>query len=299
MMPNFFIVGAQKSGTTALYWYLRQHPNVFMPERKEPSYFAFDGPPTFRGPGAANRAVLDRAAYERLFDPGAGCAGRGEASTSYLYSTQAPPRILDAVPDARLMAILRHPADRAYSAFQQLKRDGREPARDFAEALALEPRRIEENWAYGYRYRDFGYYGRQLARYYDLFPRDRIRVFLHEDLRDRPNDVVRDAFSFLGVDPAFTPDLSVEPNVSGIPRGGLVGFLIGFRSPLRPIVRALPRAIRERVKQAGARRTLVRTRVDPELRDRLTADYAEDIRRLAALIGRDLSHWLAPAARAA
>jgi len=292
MLPNFLIIGAQKSGTTALYWYIRQHPDVFMPERKEPNHFSFARPPAFSGPGAANRAVTDRAEYEALFEPGAGRKALGEASTSYLYTPGTAERIERELPGARLMAILRHPADRAFSAYLQMKRDGREPARDFAEALALEPQRLSDNWAYGWRYRDFGYYGAQLARYYERFPRDRIRVYLHEDLRRDPIGVARDAFAFLGVDPSFTPDTSVEPNIGGIPRTGIVGKIIGFRSPLRPVVRMLPRAVRERLKDFGARRTLERPRIDPELRAQLTRDYADDIRRLQALIGRDLSHWL-------
>ena len=107
---------------------------------------------------------------------------------------------------------------------------------------------------------------------------------------------MRDADAFLGVDPAFAPDLSVEANAGGIPRGRVVAALLGPRSPLRTLTRAIPRQTRERLKERVRRRMLVRPAIPPGVRAELTAGYADDIRRLSSLIERDLSHWLAPAA---
>ena len=295
-MPDFLVIGAAKAGTTAFYWYLRQHPDVFMPEVKEPHYFAFAGQRlAFKGPGVGlNRAITDRATYERLFEAGAGRRAIGEASASSLYVPEAPERIRREAPEARLIAILRQPADRAFSSYLHLKRDGREPAAGFAEALALEPQRIRDDWGFLWRYRDVGYYGRQLERYYALFPRERIRIYLHEDLRRDTPGVVRDAYAFIGVDQAFVPDTSVQFNPGGIPRSSLLGAAIGFRSPLRWLARrALPPIVLQRLKSQVGRQALARPRLDPLLRARLTDEFAEDIRLLASLIGRDLSHWLA------
>lgn len=294
-MPTFLIIGAAKAGTTAFYWYVRQHPNVFMPEVKEPHYWAFAGQRLdFKGPGVGlNRAITDRAAYERLFEPGRGRRAIGEASASSLYVPEAPERIRRDLPDARLIAVLRQPADRAFSSYLHLKRDGREPAADFAEALALEPRRIRDNWGFLWRYRDVGFYGRQLARYYGLFPREQIRVYLSEHLSRDPVGVIRDAYAFIGVDPAFVPDTSVQFNPGGVPRSSLFGLAIGYRSPLRWLARqVLPPSVLQRLKSGIARQALARPRLDPALRAQLTAEYADDIRRVSDLIGRDLSYWL-------
>ncbi|HEX6473777.1 MAG TPA: sulfotransferase, partial [Candidatus Limnocylindria bacterium] len=132
-LPNFLVIGAAKSGTTALWSLLRQHPQVFMPALKEPHHFAFDADqpaPQFRGPGANlhRDAVTGTDAYRALFADAGEALAVGEASATYLYVAASVERIRAAIPDARLVAILRQPADRAYSSYLHLKRQGREPA---------------------------------------------------------------------------------------------------------------------------------------------------------------------------
>ena len=297
MMPTFLVIGAMKSGTTALWWYLRQHPDVFMPDAKEPHYFAFAGaPPRTRGPrSVADRAVRDHAAYERLFEAAGARHAVGEASPSSMYVPEACERIRREVPDARFIAVLRQPAERAYSSYLHLRRSGVETAPTFAQALELEPRRIADGWGYGaWLYRDLGYYGRQLERFYSAFPGGRIRVYLSEELSRDPVAVSRDAYAFLGVDPAFTPDTSLRPNVSGVPRGPLARIAFAWQTPLRSRLAAIvPAPVRKRIRNAVARRLLERPGLDPDLRARLTAGFADDIRLLATLTGRDLSRWLA------
>ena len=296
MMPSFLIIGAQKAGTTALWWYLRQHPDVFMPERKEPHHFTFVGsPPRFSGPRSVlDRAIVDRAEYERLFASGRGRRALGEASPSYLYAEGVAERIRATIPDARLIAILRQPAERAFSAYLHFRRDGREPAASFEEALALEEERRRAGWGYPWRYRDLGFYARQLARYYAVFPRDRLRVYLTEDLSRDALSVVTDAYAFLGVDSSFRPDTSLRPNVSGIPRSPLLQPVFAWQGPVRARLAALiPRGTRMRLRSTLGRTLLQRPRLDPETRARLTADFADDIRELNVLLERDLSPWLA------
>lgn len=290
MMPNFLIIGANRSGTTSLYLYLREHPEVFMPDRKEPHYFVAEQLSTLRVP-AARAAIRDRASYERLFSKAGDRPARGEASTAYLYFDGAADRIKAELGErVRLLAVLRQPADRAYSAYLLQKREGLESASDFAEALRLEPQRIRRGE--GGRYRDFGYYGEQLSRYYRVFRREQVRVYLYEELVRDPVAVAQDAFTFLGVDPTFKPSTSVAANPGGIPTRSLVAALVGWRSPLRPVLRVLPPRARERLKEAVGRRVLVRPPLEPALRADLTRGFEQDIRLLARLIERDLSHWL-------
>ncbi|MBA2713836.1 MAG: sulfotransferase, partial [Rubrobacteraceae bacterium] len=221
-MPNFLIIGAMKAGTTALYSYLEQHPEVYMSPVKEPNFFCFEGETLdFRAPqdqeGINRTSVTHIDDYRALFRGVRGEAAVGEASHWYLYHPKAPERIRRHVPDARLIAVLRDPVERAYSQFLHFVRDGQEPLTVFAQALGEEERRMRDHWAFG-RYASRGFYYSQLRRYYDLFDRSRIKVYLYEDLKADAPALLQDTFRFLEVDPTFVPELSVQPNVSGIPR---------------------------------------------------------------------------------
>lgn len=292
-MPNFLVIGAMKCATGAMSVYLKQHPEVFF-KKNTRHYFAFGGERPRHGgpPSALDRPITDRTEYERLFEGADGHRAIGEGSWSSIYHPGTAERIRREIPDARIVAIVRQPAERAWSGYLHLRLYGREPARTFEEALALEPQRLHEGWAMPWLYRDVGLYGRQLARYYDVFPADRIRVYLQEDLGRDPVAVMKDAYAFLGVDPSFTPDTSLRPNASGAPRGGLVGVAARVSRPARRLARAvLPRLFHRRLRSAVVRRSTERRRLDPAARARLTEGFAEDIDLLARLIGRDLSHW--------
>src|SRR5215210_1748036 len=154
MLPNFLVIGAGKSGTTSLYHYLRQHPDVYMSPVKEPLFFAAEGG-RIRFPGPDGR-MISRAAnpgavtrmkdYRALFAGVSGKKAVGEASPQYLYTPEAPLRIKHYVPEAKLIAVLRNPVERAYSAFLHRTRLGREPLADFSEALRQEDSRMREGW---------------------------------------------------------------------------------------------------------------------------------------------------------
>src|SRR3954451_24911674 len=210
ILPNFIILGAAKAGTTALYHYLKQHPQVGMSRIKETNYFALAGDPLdFRGPGDRDYigrfSVTTADGYRRQFLGCEGAVAIGEASPLYLYSPKVPPRLKEAVPDAKLIAILRNPVDRAYSAFLHLVRDGRETVLDFGEALRLEESRIRDHWEHIWHYKNIGLYYQQLQRYFDLFDRGQIRVYLYYDFRTDPVGMLRDLFRFVGVDEGYTP----------------------------------------------------------------------------------------------
>jgi len=200
--PNFFVIGAAKSGTTSLYNYLAQHPDIYMSPVKEPNYFSFLGePPNFSGPPANtdNSFFRDRLRrekyefsvtslrdYEQLFSGVRGETAIGESSVSYLYFPAVANRIKERVPSAKLIVILRNPVSRAYSKYQQFRRDASEPLVSFAEALAAEPGRIRKNWSPTWFYADRGFYYRQLRTYYELFERNQIHISLYEDFCSNP-----------------------------------------------------------------------------------------------------------------
>ena len=174
-LPNFLVIGAGKSGTTSLYYYLRQHPEIFMSPVKEPGFFALEGHPLdFRGPGderLRETTATTLESYEKLFSEARGESAVGESSVLYLYDGNAHESIARHIPDVKLLAVLRNPVDRAYSAFLHRTRDGYETCATFEEALAAEPQRAADGWYYGWRYREYGFYHRSLVRYYDRFDR--------------------------------------------------------------------------------------------------------------------------------
>lgn len=306
-LPNFFILGAAKCGTTSLYSYLDQHPNIYMSPVKEPRFFALEGEkPDFRGPSdrrGINRCrFTDIEAYRELFRSVSDESAVGEASTLYLYSLKAPERIRRRVPDAKLLAVLRNPVERAYSAHLWMLRDSREPLHNFARALREEEARIADNWGPEYHYRQRGYYHSQLKRYFDRFDRDRIQVYLYEDLTTNPAGVVQSVFRFLDVDDTFTPDTSTRHNVSGIPKSKVLQPLyLALRRPnpakaaLRPLLSSgLRRRVRSRILGGIQSRNLANApQMSSEIRAELIEAYRKDILKLQDLLQRDLSGWLA------
>jgi len=294
-LPNFFVIGAARSGTTSLQDYLGQHPEIYMCPVKEPNFFAFDEKaPPIRGPGArqlVDSSVVARGAYEALFADAGDAKATGEISPRYLSTPEAPERIRREVPHARIIAVLRHPVDRAYASFVSHRRDGWEHHTSLRAAMDDEPRRFEEGSVIGLIYSE-GCYHRHLERYYRLFERDRIRVHLFDDLVADPARLLADLFDFLEVDAAFAPDLSRRHNPSGEFRNPLLRILWKNSYMLRRETRRfIPRSLRDGA-YAWILRDLEKPELTAELREELTARYREDILRLQDLIQRDLSHWL-------
>jgi Sulfotransferase family len=298
-MPNFLVIGAGKSGTTSLYHYLKQHPEIYMSPIKEPKFFALEGKtPDFRGPGDEvhmnRKSVTDVGAYRALFSGVTDEKAVGEASTLYLYSPEAPARIRHHVPHARLIAILRNPVDRAYSSFIQRVQKGDEPLDDFAQALQQEEDRVRNNWAPRWQAKRIGFYHEHLRRYYDAFERDQIKVFLYEDLKGDPVGVAQSAYRFLGVEDAFVPDVSLVYNPSGIPKSKALQALLKSPNPLRSVLKLLiPSGLRPRLTAYLENRNIVRPPpLEAAVRGELVESYRADILKLEKLIGRDLSEWL-------
>src|SRR5688500_3071648 len=180
-LPNFLILGAPKAGSTALHVALAQHPQLHLSSVKEPKFFLCDGAPPARqhGPGDAHSArewIWRRDEYEALFDGAPAGTLTGESTPLYLADPAAHERIHRLVPEAKLIAIVRDPVDRAYSNWTHLWSDGLEPVSDFVEACELEEERARRGWAPFWRYLGLGRYGEQLEHLHTLFDRDAIHV---------------------------------------------------------------------------------------------------------------------------
>ncbi|MGH2456378.1 MAG: sulfotransferase family protein [Candidatus Limnocylindria bacterium] len=294
-LPDFFIVGAPKCGTTAMYAYLRQHPQVFMPFHKEPLFFGSDLTHRY------GRLTPDD--YVALFAEARPGQRVGEASAWYLYSECAAREIHDAAPEAAIVVMLRNPVDVMYAQHSQLLFTRQEEIDDFGAALAAEDDRLAgRRIPAGPLRRENLYYRRmvafadQLQRYLNIFGRDRVHVIIHEDLAaDTPGEYRR-LLQFLGVDPSFRTDFT-RANENKRVRSRLLQRLIWDPPLLRraiPLVRRHPwsHALRARVLELNSRKG-PRAALDPALRAKLTAELAPQVERLERLIDRDLNRWTA------
>jgi hypothetical protein len=304
--PTFLGIGAQKGGTSAVHQFLLSHPQIFLPTQKELRYFAHaDRPLAYTGPGDERMPRVVVRTWEEYLGAFRGSERfpvRGEISPEYLVlADRSAPEIRRRLPEAKLFAVLRQPVDRAYSNFQHAIRMGREPLADFRSALAAEEKRIADGWSPFFWYRRNGEYGRQLAEFYKVFPKERIRIYLYDDLRGDPGALMADLFRFLGADPAHRVDFAMEFNSSGIPRNqGLYQILFWLRRTTRFTDRLIPISLRYPV-HAAMRRAILRPapRLSPADRKELTEGFRSEIERLQDLIGRDLGSWLSPPEEAA
>ncbi len=293
-LPTFLVIGAARSGSTTLHDSLRQHPQVFVSPIKEPHFFSSENKKLPRETPGAPRSprITDIDRYLELFDGAKPGMAVGEASVSYLYSEDAPDRIRHYVPDVRMVAILRNPVERAYSAFQYLRERGTEPYLDFGDALEAEDERVQQNWSHMWHYRRMGFYGEQLARYYERFDPEQIHVLTLDDFVADPRGATAAVYEHIGVDPAFAPNTAVQHNVTGTPRWRVLNPLLTpnrVTTRVRPFVVATLNPVVRRVKQ----RVLVKPEVPAEPASMLARLYREDIELLGGLLNRDLSPWLA------
>lgn len=291
MLPNFFVIGAYKSGTTSLYQYLSQHPQVFVPRVKEPNFFAFAADDAEDRSRLRAQSVTTLEEYEALYETASHSIAVGDVSPEYMTCHTAARSIRSMVPHAKLIAILRNPVERAYSDYLMYRRDGREQQTSFAEALEKQPERAARGDPTG-SYISTGYYGQQLARYYDLFPAAQIGVFLMEDLQaDGPRTLSR-IFEFLGVDPTFVPDNLAIHNRSGVASNVLVSTIFRYRTFLAPLARRL---LPSRLRLGIRRRVedyLTKPPLPPQVTQMLNDIYRPDVLLLEQLTGRSFMHWL-------
>lgn len=296
--PTFLVLGVPKAGTTSLHYYLQQHPEIFMCHSKEPHFFAYgEAPlPIFKGPGAhrlKDRVTGTWDAYQALFAGVTKEVACGEVSTTNIMP-RACERIRRYLPDARLVVILRQPAERAYSQYMHIRRLGWEPHTDFADALAAEEQRRQENWQPVFLYTEPGYYFADLQRYFNTFHAEQIRVYLYEEWKEEPVKLLQDLFHFIGVDEDFVPDMRIQHNVGGLPRSQWLNHWL--RNPTRSkefLKHLMPRTLQRSLVQTLLRRNLEHPPAfDPALRAELTERYRDDILQVQKLLQRDLSHWL-------
>jgi hypothetical protein len=303
--PNFFILGAPKCGTTALFEYLRSHPAIFLPRVKEPHFFATDL--------GSYPAIKSLEAYHALFGEARPEQTRvGEASVYYLRSTAAAANIRQYQPGARLIAMFRNPVDMLHSFHSQLLYVAEETVEDFEAAWRLQERRARglelprgSRGAFLLQYREMGRFGSQTQRVLASFPAEQLKVILFDDFAADPKRVYDEVIAFLGL----PSDDRVEfPRINDNKRARVTWLRNFLRKP-PPVVRNTYRSIKQRVggarmdavKSAIVRRNTVREHrppLSPAFRAELVEEFREEVALLAQLLDRDLSHWSTGAAPA-
>jgi hypothetical protein len=299
VLPNFLIVGAAKCGTTSLYHYLRQHPDIYMSPVKEPRFLSNRAGNPGRGPGDdlnSQGGVGSFDDYCRLFGDSIGKKARGEASVDTLFHFERTiPAIQRYLGDPRIVIILRDPVERAYSAYNYLIREGREEL-SFNDALSAEEQRKRDEYVYMWQYREGGLYAGRVRAFQEHF--SRVQVLLYDDLKKDTLPLLRSLYAFLDVRSDFIPDMSHRHNVSGIPRWGLLNNLFNKPKRLHKAARTIGGAILGADRWVRLREYLRSTilqkprPMDPELKQQLRRFYRDDILKLQNYIGRDLSSWL-------
>jgi len=275
MLPTFLIAGVPKSGSTSLYHYLRQHPDIFMPEKKEPNFFIEDGP------------IQTLSEYEALFadvtEP-----VRGEASVGYMNDPMSPERIATLLPEVQILIVLRDPAERAYSHYNMLVEHGVRHPGVYNNVL----RRADEHGDYEFTGVPVSHYAAGLRAFQTAFG-ENVHVHLYEDYKADPVGTVRKIFAQIGADSSFVPDVERKYNRTHRPKSGLLQRLMRRSNPLKAAAKAiLPTGLRSRMRGAiaSANRTDVPP-LDASTRKVLIDLLRSDIEETESLIGRDLSHW--------
>jgi hypothetical protein len=291
-LPNFLIIGANKSGTTSLHRYLLQHPDVFLPASKEPMFFLLcDGTPLEQyvmPEMQATWVVSDLASYRQVFADAGDRRAVGEASTLYMTDRKVPREVRQVLDEPKLIAILRNPVDRAFSHYRMHRAWGVEPLETFEEAIEAEPQRVAAGWPLVYEYVDLGRYARQLRPFWEAFDTAHIRVCWYEDLERDSAGLVADLFRYLDVTPDAHVDTLRRWNAAERVRWRSVDRLA--RSPAgRTIRAALPRAALRATRRVAVERP---PRLRSATRAHLVEVYRDDIRELQRATGRDLQHWL-------
>lgn len=269
-LPDFVVIGAQRSGTSSLAHYLSGHPEIYIAASKEVHFFDWE----------FHRGI---SWYERHFasarEPVA-----GEATPSYMYTPGAMERMAHHLPDARLVAILRNPIDRAYSHYW-FNRSQKKERLSFADAIRREAERLssgDPRSRHAFSYVDRGRYIRQLRRVAELYPRSSVHVVVFEDMKADAAGAFRDLCTFLGV------DADVE-----VPRvGGTTNRYVEYHSLLlKDLTPKLPRPVRKLAGRVNRKRTSPYEPMDEATRNALRETFRDDNEALRRWLDRDDPLW--------
>ena len=309
-LPNFFVVGAAKSGTTSLYEYLKLHPQVYMAPIKETHHFSTDIDNTKFRPnyarslnkdlskflegdmkeGIFHAFVKDWNDYVQLYKNVNHEKAIGEITNSYLYSHEAAKNIITKFPEAKVMMMLRNPVDRAFSHYLMDLRIGYE-TEDFMTALKKDMSRNPKGWGISNLYVEIGMYYEQVKRYIEIFPESQRRIYIFDDFIKDPEAMMKDIFRFLGVSEETSIDFGKKYNPSFIPKNKIIGRLNTMKRVKDWLKGVLPKSVKSKFKKTFYTDKDL-PKIKPEERKFLNEIFKDDVSRLSQLLNRDLTGWL-------
>ena len=292
--PNFLIVGVARCGTTSLFHYLKQHPEIGFPKIKEPKYFssrAIQLP--HKGPGDKTvdaNIITNERTYLNLFKDLSRYQMIGEASSDYFYyHDKTAEAIRHELGDIPIIIVIRNPVERAFSAFSNLVRDGRETL-GFEDALKHEKERIDQNFDWMWHYKSGSMYFKGINTFKNVFTK--VLVITNDELKSKPKIVLLNIYKFLGVNQEFEANTQDEYSHSGRNRNKIIGMLTSrnytFTNFIREFVfKLIPRRILEKL----ASKLLQKDILEKETAQELRSFFLKDIEQVEKIIGKDLSTW--------
>lgn len=311
-LPDFFVIGVVKGGTTSLYTYLDQHPEIFLPRIKETNHFAAADVqhqyflPTYakdvdidlnryfkKGmPEVIHIAHVDSSEhYRQLYDVEHSAKRVGDVSNSYMICPSSAESIYAHYPASRILVVLRNPVSRAWSQYLMNIREAKTTCDGLIEEFEYDRKRPHTGWGVSHQYLELGHYAEQLKRYYERFPKNQIHVVLYEDYRKSPEEVLRGICQFLQVREDFSFDFSEQRNRASRPRSEGLNRALVNTGILKAVKGIIPRSFRDRGKKLLYTEKGLPEMTEPE-RDYLIGYYQEEVESLEQLLGRSLKgHW--------
>jgi hypothetical protein len=295
---DFLFVGTAKAGTTTLYHFLKQHPDISIPV-KETFYYIKDIfghnhlPYPMQRP--LQELILEDDQFEELYSS-KDSRLKGEIGTGYLYHhRESIPRIKKHLGSSgKVLIVLRHPTDRCYSSYKHFAKDLHEKG-SFEEALQKEESRIAEEWDFMWHHRAMSEYGAQVEAFCENF--SEVKILIYEEFIRAPEATAKEIFEFLGVDPNIKMSNAQRYNTSGEPRFKALQRLITQENPVKAALRPLFRKMfskekRERIRKGVKNRNLKSSdSISEKMKNELDAYFAKDIARVEALLGRPIEAW--------
>lgn len=284
---DFFVVGAARSGTTSLYNYLKQHPDLFLPNIKELNYFSkveSNQPQDYDKPKKDvlyhTKIISSAKVYRDLYKEATAKQFKGDISPSYLWDTVTAQRIFDHNPEAKILVTLRDPVERAFSHYFMNLSVGYDAEPTFEKAILAKERRI---WGGGNLYLEWSRYYQSLRSYYELFPKEQIKVLIFEDWTKKKRETLQDIFHFLKVDPLQEIDFSDRFNQKvGYKNIKTLNF---FRKKLvrNWVDPVLPQPMKDRLKNTLFQKHEIAVELDLHVKEKLKNQFKEEVQLLEAL----------------
>ena len=283
MEPNFFIVGAPKSGTTNMSYYLMQHPQVFMPENLEPYYFArLDIPQNYK-----REIISDEKKYLNLFKNAKNCKVVGESSPVYLYCPHSALEIKNRFPNSKLIISLRNPIEIAYSEYFSLKFMGFDQNRSFDELLDSSEEQLTRNEFHIDSLQEAGFYSKHIKRFQKIFSKNQIKIIIFEEYVKNTVPTINSILSFLGIKESITFDVTPK-GAYKVPRNFASQKLMNNSTFRKAAKFVIPTVTRQKIGERFLVKESSRPPLKQNQRKRLTQIYQDDVENLSEILGRNL-----------